>query len=109
MTALRARVLDAAIELLGTQGLKDLTHRRIDEKAGLPPRSTSNSYRTRDGLLRGAAEAMHNLAMNPHPLPAPSLCPGPGCEVSPHPSPSAHSDCRCLLEECLHDGDRALG
>lgn len=58
MTALRARVLDAAIELLGTQGLKALTHRRIDEKAGLPPGSTSNYYRTRDGLLRGAAEAI---------------------------------------------------
>lgn len=58
MTALRDRVLDAAIELLGTQGLKALTHRRIDEYAQLPPGSTSNYFRTRDALLGGAADAI---------------------------------------------------
>lgn len=58
MTALRARVLDAAIELLGTKGLKALTHRRIDGQAELPPGSTSNYFRTRDALLCGVAEAI---------------------------------------------------
>lgn len=58
MTALRDRVLDAAIELLGTQGLKALTHRRIDECAKLPPGSTSNYFRTRDTLLGGVADAI---------------------------------------------------
>jgi DNA-binding transcriptional regulator YbjK len=58
VTALRARVLDAAIELLGTQGLKALTHRRIDEQAGLPTGSTSNYFRTRDALLAGVADAV---------------------------------------------------
>jgi DNA-binding transcriptional regulator YbjK len=58
VTALRARVLDAAIELLGTQGLKALTHRRIDEQAGLPAGSTSNYFRTRDALLAGVADAV---------------------------------------------------
>jgi DNA-binding transcriptional regulator YbjK len=58
MTALRTRVLDAAIQLLGTQGLKALTHRRIDEHAALPPGSTSNYFRTRDALLGGVAEAI---------------------------------------------------
>jgi DNA-binding transcriptional regulator YbjK len=58
MTALRARVLDAAIELLGTQGLKALTHRRIDEQAELPMGSTSNYFRTRDALFCGVAEAI---------------------------------------------------
>jgi DNA-binding transcriptional regulator YbjK len=58
MTALRDRVLDAAIHVLGTQGLKALTHRRIDQHAELPPGSTSNYFRTRDALLRGVADAI---------------------------------------------------
>ena len=58
MTSLRDRALDAAIELLGTQGLKALTHRRIDQKAHLPPGSTSNYFRTRDALLTGVADAI---------------------------------------------------
>lgn len=58
MRSLRDRALDAAIELLGTQGLKGLTHRRIDQKAQLPPGSTSNYFRTRDALLTGVADAI---------------------------------------------------
>ncbi len=58
MTASRDRVLDTAIQLLGTQGLKALTHRRIDEQAALPPGSASNYYRTRDALLGGVAAAI---------------------------------------------------
>lgn len=58
MRSLRDRALDAAIELVGTQGLKALTHRRIDERADLPPGSTSNYFRTRDTLLRGVADAI---------------------------------------------------
>lgn len=58
MSSLRDRALDAAIELLGTQGLKALTHRRIDERAHLPPGSTSNYFRTRDALLAGVADAI---------------------------------------------------
>ncbi|MGC5585827.1 MULTISPECIES: TetR/AcrR family transcriptional regulator [Ornithinimicrobium] len=58
MRSLRDRALDAAIELVGTQGLKALTHRRIDERADLPPGSTSNYFRTRDALLRGVADAI---------------------------------------------------
>lgn len=58
MSSLRDRALDAAIELLGTQGLKALTHRRIDRHAELPPGSTSNYFRTRDALLAGVADAI---------------------------------------------------
>ena len=58
MSSLRARSLDAAIDLLATQGLKALTHRRIDERADLPPGSTSNYFRTRDALLLGVADAI---------------------------------------------------
>jgi DNA-binding transcriptional regulator YbjK len=58
VTSLRDRALDAAIELLGTQGLKALTHRRIDQQAQLPQGSTSNYFRTRDALLTGVADAI---------------------------------------------------
>jgi DNA-binding transcriptional regulator YbjK len=56
MTPTRARALDAAIELLGTEGLRALTHARIDERAGLPKGSTSNYFRTRGALLSGVVD-----------------------------------------------------
>lgn len=54
----RDRVLAAAVELLGTQGLRALTHGRIDEAAGLPRGTTSNDFRTRAALLHGVVEAI---------------------------------------------------
>ena len=45
------RLLDAAIEVLGTRGMRQLTHRAVDAAAGLPIGSTSNRFRTRDSLL----------------------------------------------------------
>jgi DNA-binding transcriptional regulator YbjK len=53
MTTLRERALDAAVELLGAEGLRALTHARVDERAGLPKGSTSNYFRTRRALLSG--------------------------------------------------------
>lgn len=58
VSSLRDRAIDAAVELLGTQGLKGLSHRRIDQQAHLPPGSTSNYFRTRDALLTGVADAI---------------------------------------------------
>jgi DNA-binding transcriptional regulator YbjK len=49
-------ILDAAIETVGNAGMRGLTHRAVDEAAGLPPGSTSNHYRSRDALLSGVAE-----------------------------------------------------
>ena len=34
MTPTKVRVLEAAVELLGTEGLRSLTHARVDERAG---------------------------------------------------------------------------
>ncbi|MGJ6960598.1 TetR/AcrR family transcriptional regulator [Streptosporangium sp. G11] len=44
-------VADAAIDLLADRGMRGLTHRAVDEAAGLPPGSTSNLARTRSALL----------------------------------------------------------
>lgn len=44
-------VAEAAITLLAERGMRGLTHRAVDELAGLPPGSTSNLARTRAALL----------------------------------------------------------
>jgi DNA-binding transcriptional regulator YbjK len=54
--ATRDRALEAAVELLGTEGVRALTHARVDTRAGLPPGSTSNWFRTRRALLRGVVD-----------------------------------------------------
>jgi AcrR family transcriptional regulator len=56
MTPTKVRVLEAAVELLGTEGLRSLTHARVDERAGLPKGSTSNYFRTRAQLLIGVSD-----------------------------------------------------
>ncbi|MDQ1596887.1 MAG: hypothetical protein QOI70_311 [Microbacteriaceae bacterium] len=67
MLTTRERALDAAVELIGTQGLRALTHARVDEQAGIPRGSTSNYFRTRAALLEGvvtrvADQELGNLA-----------------------------------------------
>ncbi|MFD4659184.1 TetR/AcrR family transcriptional regulator [Kitasatospora sp. NPDC058444] len=44
-------IADAAITLIAERGLRGLTHRAVDEEAGLPAGSTSNLARTRAALL----------------------------------------------------------
>ncbi|GAA3552634.1 TetR/AcrR family transcriptional regulator [Nonomuraea rosea] len=44
-------VADTAITLLAERGMRGLTHRAVDEAAGLPSGSTSNLARTRAALL----------------------------------------------------------
>lgn len=53
VTTTRERALSAALELVGEQGIRALTHARVDERAGLPKGSTSNWFRTRDALIAG--------------------------------------------------------
>ena len=48
--------MDAAVELVGQQGIRALTHARVDERAGLPKGSTSNWFRTRAALLAGVTQ-----------------------------------------------------
>jgi len=57
----RAKILDAAVELLGTQGLRALTHLGVDVVAGVPKGSTSNYFRTRAALLTGVVEWLAEL------------------------------------------------
>ena len=52
----RERALEAALELLGSEGVRALSHARVDLRAGLPPGSTSNWFRTRRSLLGGLVD-----------------------------------------------------
>jgi DNA-binding transcriptional regulator YbjK len=51
MTARREQILDAAIAVLGRQGVRGITHRAVDAAAGVPQGTTSNYFRTRDALF----------------------------------------------------------
>ncbi|MEW1870817.1 TetR/AcrR family transcriptional regulator [Streptomyces caelestis] len=51
-------VADAALSLLAERGMRGLTHRAVDEAAGLPQGSTSNLARTRQALLELAVRRL---------------------------------------------------
>ncbi|MET9433086.1 TetR family transcriptional regulator [Streptomyces sp. NPDC006551] len=73
-TSSRAALIgDAALELLVERGMRGLTHRAVDEKAGLPQGSTSNHARTRQALLETAVRRQVQLeagVLTPHEMPA---------------------------------------
>jgi len=52
----RRQLLDAALHVLADQGLKGLTHRAVDRRAGLPEGSCSAYLRTRRALQAALAE-----------------------------------------------------
>lgn len=53
MPSTRTRALDAALAVVAENGIRALTHARVDERAGLPKGSTSNWFRTRTALIGG--------------------------------------------------------
>ncbi|MCT7355207.1 TetR/AcrR family transcriptional regulator [Streptomyces sp. 15-116A] len=68
-------VADAALALLAERGMRGLTHRAVDEAAGLPQGSTSNLARTRQALLELAVRRLADrearvLALHEMPDPA---------------------------------------
>jgi DNA-binding transcriptional regulator YbjK len=56
VTDRRAVLLDAALELVGTCGMRGLTHRAVDAAAAVPAGATSNHFRTREALILGIVE-----------------------------------------------------
>ena len=63
----RIEIADGALAVLAAEGSRGLTHRAVDEAAGLPAGSTSNHFRTRSALLDAAARRHIELD-----LPAPA-------------------------------------
>ena len=54
--ARRAALADAGIAVLASEGSRGLTHRAIDERAGVPIGTASNYFRTREALFAGLFE-----------------------------------------------------
>lgn len=54
-------VADAAVTVLGRQGLRGLTHRAVDAEAGLPDGSTSNCFRTRAALITAIVARLEQI------------------------------------------------
>lgn len=54
----RDQIVDAAVGLVGGGGLRSLTHRAVDRRAGLPAGTTSNYFRTKDALVEAVLERL---------------------------------------------------
>lgn len=92
-------IADAALALLAERGMRGLTHRAVDERAGLPQGSTSNCARTRQSLLE---TAVRRLAEREARVLAPDgLFPAPAAGAGSGPDPEGRGPDA--------DGDPAAG
>ncbi|WP_306363790.1 TetR/AcrR family transcriptional regulator [Nocardia sp. CC227C] len=55
----RTRIVDSAIELIATRGLRALTHRALDTALDLPAGSTSYYFRTKRALIEAVVDRIH--------------------------------------------------
>lgn len=92
----REQALDAAITVVGTQGVRALSHVRVDEKAGLPKGSTSNYFRTRAALLAAVVDRIVELELR-----------DVGQAMTPA-SAAEFIDGLCFLIDDVTDGNRVL-
>jgi AcrR family transcriptional regulator len=58
MSDRRTEILDAALRVLAQHGMRGLTHRAVDEAAGIAPGSTSYYFRTRSALVQGCVDRL---------------------------------------------------
>ncbi|MDK1344742.1 TetR family transcriptional regulator C-terminal domain-containing protein [Streptomyces sp. 378] len=73
-------VADTSLALLAERGMRGLTHRAVDEAAGLPQGSTSNLARTRQALLELAVRRLADRearVLGLHEMPDPRAGAGP--------------------------------
>lgn len=57
----RRRLADAAIELLGSNGVHGVSHPKVDDHAGVPRGTTSFYFRTRKALFQAVAARLTEL------------------------------------------------
>lgn len=85
-------ITDAALALLAERGMRGLTHRAVDERAGLPQGSTSNYARTRQSLLEATVRRLaerESRVLAPGELPAPAPAADGNTSAAPEPAPGA--------------------
>lgn len=75
MTERRRQILDAALHVLADRGMRGLTHRAVDEVAGIAAGSTSYYFRSRSALVTGCVERLVEIDVA---QPAPVRGPGTG-------------------------------
>jgi DNA-binding transcriptional regulator YbjK len=56
-----ALLADAAIEVVAANGMRGLTHRAVDARAGVPQGSTSAYFRTRKALVEGLVQRLADV------------------------------------------------
>ncbi|MFJ9442670.1 TetR/AcrR family transcriptional regulator [Kitasatospora sp. NPDC101235] len=98
-------IADAAIALIAERGLRGLTHRAVDEEAGLPAGSTSNLARTRAALLELALTRIVRRETEDYPF----LTVEPPAAAPPSPSSARDILVRvgaALLHQALTSGRR---
>lgn len=62
----RRELADAGISVLATEGMRGLTHRAVDARAGTPMGTASNYFRSRDVLIAALVERIgERLAPDP--------------------------------------------
>ncbi|KPC63852.1 TetR/AcrR family transcriptional regulator [Streptomyces chattanoogensis] len=61
MARRRDQVLDAAVGVLGAEGLRRLTYQAVDSAAGVPTGTTSNYFRNRAALIDGIVDHLQAL------------------------------------------------
>jgi DNA-binding transcriptional regulator YbjK len=61
-TGRRRELLDAALHVVADEGLRGLTHRAVDRRAGLPEGTCSAYLRTKQALLLAVAEHVASTA-----------------------------------------------
>jgi DNA-binding transcriptional regulator YbjK len=61
MTDRMTVLADAAIHVVATQGMRGLTHRAVDARAGVPLGSTSAYFRTRKALVEGLVQRLADI------------------------------------------------
>ena len=59
----RQALTDAAIEVLGTRGIHQLSHRAVDETASVPPGTATNYFKSREELLEAVAHRIVELQL----------------------------------------------
>ncbi|WP_436786897.1 TetR/AcrR family transcriptional regulator [Yinghuangia sp. YIM S10712] len=57
----RVQLLDAAIRVIAAHGLRGLTHRAVQQEAGLPHGSVTYYFKTRDQLVFGVIDRLTEL------------------------------------------------
>jgi len=62
-TPRRQQLLEAALHVIADEGLKGLTHRAVDRRAGLPEGSCSAYFRTRRSLQAALAEHVTEIIL----------------------------------------------